>query len=156
MLVPPILNVLGKQASCLLLTLVQDVNLGVRCWTILKNRQDACSTNTKCSCGTGILPVADIGTRCEFGRCWIQVWIQDFPIARSPRVSFVSSEKSLFIPWISNAWICSHSAIEIVTIQTVVHSQPTSEIKGRSKLYYVNLCKSSVCSYLSYLFCPGW
>jgi hypothetical protein len=29
------------------------------------NRQDACSTKDKFSCGTGILPVADNGARCE-------------------------------------------------------------------------------------------
>ncbi|MDQ2099961.1 MAG: hypothetical protein QQW96_20205 [Tychonema bourrellyi B0820] len=27
--------------------------------------QDACSTKTEFSCGTGILPVADIGARCQ-------------------------------------------------------------------------------------------
>ncbi|WP_445174261.1 hypothetical protein [Microcoleus sp.] len=29
------------------------------------NRQDACSTKGEFSCGTGILPVADNGARCE-------------------------------------------------------------------------------------------
>jgi hypothetical protein len=30
------------------------------------NRQDACSTKSEFSCGTGILPVLENGARCEF------------------------------------------------------------------------------------------
>ncbi|PHX56958.1 hypothetical protein CP500_002405 [Tychonema bourrellyi FEM_GT703] len=30
------------------------------------NRQDACSTKSEFSCGTGILPVVDRSARCEF------------------------------------------------------------------------------------------
>ena len=60
MLVPPILNVFVEQASCLLLTLVQDVNFGVAEYRY-------------------------------------EVKISQLLEARL-RVSFVSSEKSLFIP----------------------------------------------------------
>ena len=43
--------------------------LKLRCCTILNklfmNRQDACSTKSEFSCGTGILPVLENGARCE-------------------------------------------------------------------------------------------
>jgi signal transduction histidine kinase/integral membrane sensor domain MASE1 len=57
-----------------LLTLNHAVNsfkfpLKLRCFIILnylfRNRQDACSTRDKFSCGTGILPVLDNGLKCE-------------------------------------------------------------------------------------------
>ncbi|MEG3902674.1 MULTISPECIES: hypothetical protein [unclassified Microcoleus] len=43
--VPQIISLLVEQASCLLLK--------------ISNRQDACSTNNKSSCGTGLLPVIE-------------------------------------------------------------------------------------------------
>ncbi|MEG3971133.1 hypothetical protein QUA00_26450 [Microcoleus sp. T2B6] len=43
--VPQTIHFLVEQASCLLLK--------------IRNRQDACSTNNKPSCGTGILPVIE-------------------------------------------------------------------------------------------------
>ena len=54
---------------------------------------------------TGINLLSDwVAIRFVSKRCWIRVWIQDFPIAISPgRVSFVTSSESWFIPWISNA-----------------------------------------------------
>ncbi|MEG4916783.1 hypothetical protein QUB12_27250, partial [Microcoleus sp. B7-D4] len=34
-----------------------ECGLNLRCGTIVRNRQDACSTKSEFSCGTGILPV---------------------------------------------------------------------------------------------------
>ncbi|WP_445174702.1 hypothetical protein [Microcoleus sp.] len=69
--VPQRVNFLVEQASCLLLTMVCQVlrinrwPVDVRCCTFLNkpfmNKQDACSTKSEFSCGTGILPVADNG-----------------------------------------------------------------------------------------------
>ncbi|MEG4883154.1 hypothetical protein QUB75_20470 [Microcoleus sp. K1-B6] len=59
--------------------------------TILKNRQDACSTKDKFSCGTGILPVQkrliENGARCEAQRSGGSRLSQNkLPIPRSPKV----------------------------------------------------------------------
>ncbi|UNU18549.1 hypothetical protein D0A34_06380 [Microcoleus vaginatus PCC 9802] len=47
-------------------------DLDLRCCTIVKNRQDACSTKSAFSCGVGILPaqkrLIENGARCDLGQ----------------------------------------------------------------------------------------
>ncbi|MEG4171133.1 MULTISPECIES: hypothetical protein [unclassified Microcoleus] len=64
----------------------------LRYCTILKNRQDACSTKDKFSCGTGILPVQkrliENGARCDLNSTYKKrIKNYDKSTLRSPRVS---------------------------------------------------------------------
>jgi hypothetical protein len=54
------------------------------------NRQDACSTKDKFSCGTGILPVADNGARYQIDRTALGVSVKNLVSDRCALLSAFS------------------------------------------------------------------
>jgi len=54
------------------------------------NRQDACSTKDKFSCGTGILPVADNGARYQIGQIALGIRLKNLVSDRCALLSAFS------------------------------------------------------------------
>ncbi|MCZ0903781.1 hypothetical protein ON021_28190, partial [Microcoleus sp. HI-ES] len=67
--------------------------------TILKNRQDACSTKSEFSCGTGILPVPkQIIENCatsQFKDTYIETWLMARYCVSDPSVRLILTELAL-------------------------------------------------------------
>ena len=66
------------------------------------NRQDACEAKSEFYCGTGILPVLEKGTRCEYESTFSEV-------AKLTRLGLWQFRTIQFIPVLSNAAIIASS-----------------------------------------------
>jgi hypothetical protein len=87
--VPQRVNFLVEQASCLL-PMWYDLRSCTNLNKPFLNRQDACSTKSEFSCGTGILPVADV----------VQDVISN-PVASELTLPTVRTRRRAFVPTIN-------------------------------------------------------